>query len=261
MKTGKRLLCMILAAVMTCSMGLAGNGTKAEAAVKASAAKYIRCGIGMKNYVSTTVYMPGKNDNIKNIKVYKGRKRTNNIVVKQTYRMKNTYKGAVYGSQTTLTMYAKKKGTYQVKFDVYKNKTSRRSSHVITVRANGNSNSALMKVTLNGRKIFDANKDKHLYGYYTTAKSGKVKFIMDEGCRITNITVHTCKKNSYVQTVKPFKNGRKITFGKYGSVSSSDVSWSKPMWAPTSFTIYYTDKNNGGEASSISFTIYRAAKN
>lgn len=88
MKTGKRILCFLLAVVMTRSMGLTGNSMKAEAATTASVPKYIRCGVGMKNYASTYVYMLGKDDSIKNIKVYEGNKTTKNLVVKQTSRAK-----------------------------------------------------------------------------------------------------------------------------------------------------------------------------
>lgn len=258
MKTGKRILCFLLAVVMTCSMGLAGNSMEAKAATKVSITKYIRCGVGMKYYTSTSVYMPGKNDDIKNIKVYEGKNTTKNLVVKQTSRTKNTYSGAAYGSQATLTMYATKKGTYKIKFDVYKSKTSKRSSHTITVRARGNSSNALETVTIDNKKIYDVNKNSYnndSYSYYTTAKSGKVKFTLDEGCKITNITVYTYKKNGTSQS-KSFKNGKKITFGKYGYGYSSSTGWSKPIWGNTNFAITYTDKNNKGVSNIMNFSIY-----
>lgn len=262
MKTGKRILCFLLAAVMTCSMGLAVNSTEAEAATTVSSPNYIRCGVGMKNYTAAYVSMPGKDDNIKNIKVYEGNKTTKNLVVKQTSRTKNTYSGATYGSNATLTLYAKKKGTYKIKFDVYKSKSAKRSSHTITVRARGNSSSALDSVTVDGKKVCDANKNNVNYSYYTTAKSGKVKFALDEGCKITRIEMATYnKKNASAQTKKSFKNGRKATFGKYGYEYSSSSSWNKSMWAPTTFTIYYTDRNDKGQSKSMSYTIYRRAEN
>ena len=264
MKTGKRILCFLLAAVMSCGMGLTGNSMKAEAETKALVAKYIRCGVGMRNYKSMAVQMPGKDDNVKNIKVYEGNKTTKNLVVKQTSKTKNT--SATYKSSAAFALYAKKKGTYKIKFDIYKSKNSKRSSHTITVRARGNNGGALDTVTVDGKKVYDVNKNNEdYYFYYTTAKSGKVKFKLDEGCKITGITMLTYKKNSSAQTAKSFKNGKKATFGKYAytySYSNSNTSgWNKSMWAATGFKIYYTDKNNKGEENFVTFVINRKAEN
>ncbi len=238
MKIGKRILCMLLAVIMTCSMGLAVNSMEAEAAAKkVSVAKYVRCGVGVENYTSTSVSMPGKDDNIKNIKVYEGKKTTKNLVVKQTYRG-----GGAYSSLATLTMYAKKKGTYKIKFDVYKSKTSKRSSHTITVYAKRNGGGVLKTVTIDNKKIYDAdnhdpNPNTMAGGYYTTAKSGKVKFTLNEGYKITKIEIYASKN-------KKFKNGSKVTFERAKNTSDS-TSWSKPMFGTNRFVIHYTDKKNG----------------
>ncbi len=257
MKIGKRILCFLLAVIMTCSIGLAGNSMEAEAATKVSITKYIRCGVGMRHNISTDVYMPGKDDNIKNIKVYKGKKTTKNLVVKQTSRSKNTGTYDNYGSVARLTMYAKKKGTYKIKFDVYKSKTTKRSSHTITVRARGNTDSALDSVTIDGKKVYDVNKNSAFTFFcYTTATSGKVKFTLDDGCKIKNITMRTYKRDSNPVN-KKFKNGSKAAFGKYGQDSSNSTSWNKSMWGRTEFEIEYTDENNKGAVDKAAFYILR----
>ena len=133
------------------------------------------------------------------------------------------------------------------------------------MRARGNYGGVLDTVTVGGKKIYDVNKKDNKVGsyyHYTTAKSGKVKFKLDEGCKITKITVSTYnKKNSSAPVDKSFKNGKKLTFGKYGYKYSSYYGWNKPMWAPTNFTIYYTDKYNKGVESFITFVIFRKAEN
>lgn len=260
MKTRKRILCFLLAAVMTCSMGLAVNSTEAEAARQVGVTKYIRCGVGEWNSTTISVDMPGKDDTIKNIKVYEGKKTTKNLVVQQTQWVSYTNSINNYYAKGVLTLYAKKKGTYKIKFDVYKNKKSKRSSHTITVRANGNSASVLNKVTVDGKKVYDADKatnNDNSYAYYTSAESGKVKFTLDEGCKITKITVSTYKKNSNSATSKKsFKNGKRITFGKDGYTTFYSNDWHKPMWGSTAFEIIYRDKNDK-KLHSEQFYIYR----
>ena len=257
MKTGKRMLCFLLAVVMSCGMGLTGNSMKAEAAAKVEVTKYIRCGVGECRGRQIKVYMPGKEDDIKNIKVYAGKKTTKNLVVKQTARVKSSNKKAAYEAE--LTIYAKKKGTYKIKFDVYKSKNSKRSSHTITVRARGEGIDVLDKVTINGKKVYDMDT-MGMYRisgrYYTTAKSGKVKFKLDEGCKIDSITMYTYTENDNRES-RPFKNGSKVTFGKYGihNRSSSD-GWRRPLWGITQFVINYTDKNTGTQGAT-EFYIYK----
>lgn len=259
MKLGKRILSLVLAAVMCCGMGVAVNGTEAEAAAKVSVPKVVRCDVGMNKSQSVYISMPGKDDRVKNIRVYKenGKTKTRDLVVKETsrYHYSNS-EGMTYPSTSNLTYYAKKAGVYKIKFDVYKTKKARRSTHTITVRAKENGSSIIQAVTLDGQNIWDPH---NTYSHYTTKKSGKIKFGLADGCKIKKITMsYTDQKGkSHYKTIK---NGKKVTFGQYGYQYTSTTSWNQNMWAGTSFTITYTDKyNQKGATYSTIYTIYTKA--
>ncbi|MCI8483267.1 MAG: hypothetical protein HFH41_02875 [Lachnospiraceae bacterium] len=259
MKLGKRILSLVLAAVMCCGMGFAVSGTEAEAAAKVTVPKVIRCGVGMRKTQTITINMPGKDDKIKNVKVYEGSKKTKNLVVKETYRYRYSGTGTTsttYPSTSNLTFYAKKEGVYKIKFDVYKTKTARRSSHTITVRAKEHGDSIIQGVTLDGQNIWDPYNP---YSHYTTKKSGKLKFTLADGCKIKKITVSYPDKKGKTQ-YKSIKNGKKVTFGQYGYQYSTSSSWGQNMWAGTSISITYTDKyNQKGVTYYTNYTIYTKA--
>ena len=92
---------ILLAVVMSCGVGLAGNSMKAEAEATVTVPQSVRCGVGMRNNTSISISLPSESDSIKNIKVYEGKKTTKNLVVKQTSHTNGTYT-----TTATLALYA-----------------------------------------------------------------------------------------------------------------------------------------------------------
>lgn len=250
MKKLKRVVCGLFAIVMSVMMVLSVDCQKVSAAGKVYVNSDVRCGVGMKYYSGVRVTLAGENDRIKNVKVYQGKKKTTNLVVKVTSQRKGEY--------AYLTMYAKKAGTYKVTFDVYKDSKTKRTSRTIKVHAQGY-NTVIKSVQLNGKNIVeDANS---AYSTYISNKSAKVKFGLADGYKIKKITVSSYDQNGEEKT-KSFKNGKNVTFGKYGYTYDSDYYWEKGMWAYTKFTITYVDKyaqSVDNNESTVTYYIYTRA--
>lgn len=234
MKISRKLLCFLLAIVLGCCTGIIGNCQKAEAAIKVWAPSNVRCGVGMRYAASARIDLVSPKDTIKNIKAYQGKKRTSNLIVKQTYRYHSEYTSSPYA---TLTFYAKKTGTYKIKFDVYKTAKSKRTSREITVHAKGYGG-VISSVSLNGKYIIKDSKDCSSYYYH--GSSAKVKFGLAKGYKIKKIRIVRYDQNGDPKRVA-FKNGKKVTFGKYGSSLDTESTWQRAMWSLTQFEITYRD--------------------
>ncbi len=259
-KNGKRkiyvkALSLLLAFAFIFGAGFAAGGRDVQAASSVYVVSKARCGVGMRYSSTVTVNLVASTDTIKNIKVYsgtKGSKKTSNLVVKRTYQYKSSYR-----PYADLTFYAKKAGTYRIKFDVYKSSKSKRTSRTVTVFASGYG-SSISKVTLD--KTTATSSAANMSSYYTTKSSAKVKFTMAKGLKIKKITASYLDQNGKVKT-KTFKNGSKITFGKYGSSSDTDYIWQRGMFAYTHFVISYTDSYAQDDSAVYTayYTIYTKA--
>jgi len=253
MKATKKLLCFFLTCILTCSAGFVLNCQETEAASTVWAPNDVRCGVGLRYSGSASISLVSKSDSIKNLKVYQGKKKTKNLFVRMTYKYKSD--SSPYAQ---LSFYAKKAGNYKIKFDVYKSAKSKRCSRTINVHAKGYG-TIISTVSINGKKV--TNDYSNYSSYYAGAGSAKVKFSLADGCKIKKIRVSRYDQNGQAKKVS-FKNGSKVTFGKYGSSSDNDYSWQKGMWSTTTFEITYKNKyaqNVDNSESVIYYTIYTKA--
>lgn len=253
MKAIKKMLCILLAITLACGVGVMTDCQKAEAAYKVYAPNDVRCGVGKRYYKTARIDLVSGEDTIKNIKVYQGKKKSKNLVAKLTALSHSDYSPYAY-----ITYYAKKPGTYKIKFDVYKSKKSKRTSRVITVHAQGY-DSSIVAVSFNGKNIVKDYKD--CYSCYTDRKSGKIKFTLAKGYSIKKIRMSYRDQNGDWKTIA-FKNGKKATFGRYGYSSDTESYWSKDMWALTQFEITYKDRyaqNVDNSEHTVSYYVYTKA--
>lgn len=257
MKKMKKVLCMLLAAVITVSMGLAVGGQEAQAADKLKAPKAMRCGVGQRNSNYVRLPIASKTDVIKDIKVYKGKAKTKNVVIKKTYKSlddTNPYVG--------YSIYAKKAGKYTVKYNVYNGKKKGKTKK-FTVHAKGYGD-PISSVTINKKNVtkFNANYNP-TSSYYTSKSKVKIKFKAAAGCKIKKITMSYYDKNGKYVT-KNIKNGKTVKLGTYAEGYSSDYSWSREAYARTTFTVYYVDRYSqyqyeDGEMDSDTYYVYKKA--
>lgn len=258
MKKMKKVLCLLLAAVITVSMGLAVNGQEAQAADKLKAPKAMRCGVGQRNSNYVRLPIASKTDVIKNIKVYKGKSKSKNLVIKKTYKSldeTNPYVG--------YSIYAKKAGKYTVKYNVYNGKKKGKTKK-FTVHAKGYGD-AIASVSINKKNVTKFNANYYpVSSYYTSKSKIKIKFKAAAGCKIKKVTMSYYDKNGKYVT-KTIKNGKTVKLGAYGESYSSNYSWSKDTYARTEFTVYYVDKYDqydyeNGEMASDTYYVYKKAK-
>lgn len=216
-----------------------------------------RCGVGPRYYSTADIYLASRTNVIKNIKVYSGKKRTNNLVIKQTYKYKYEYATSPY---IRMTFYAKKTGTYKVSFDIYKNSKAKRKMASRTMRIHASTfGSVVSKVAVNGKDVIGQNPNNQ-YSYYTSLRSAKVKFSLAKGCRIRSIKVIRRDQNGNDRTYS-FSNGKKVSFGTYGIFNDDEYSWNRGMWSYTTFRITYRDSyaQDATENRTVDYTFYRRA--
>lgn len=273
MRKMKKTMYLLLALVMTLSVGFAVNGTEAKAADdKLKAPKNVRCGIGMANsgYAEIPVASMEKKGDVKNIKVYdsKGKKKTKDAVVRKTRLRRYSSKDSE-GSQSyaELQFYAKKAGKYVVKYDLYENGKKKGKTRQFNIRANGYGK-VLSSVVVDKKDIRKYVSGYNPDSYYTTKDKISIKFKVAPGCKIKKIEMLYYDKNGKMKT-KKIKNGQKVTLGKYGNsyTNTSDSSYttsSKDMWAETTFRITYTDSydqyNTKAKQETYYYVYKKAAK-
>ena len=236
-KRCKSFICAMLALVMVFGSVVALQPQEVAAATSVQVPSNVRCGVGMQWSGGFYVDFVAKGDYIAKLK-----SSSKNLVVKVTYAKKSNSDPYAY-----VTFYAKKKGTYKIKFNVNNGK-SKRTSRTVKVHAAG-TNLMIDKVTINGKAV--KAQGSALNEHFTTKKNGKVKFTMPKGCKIKKIQVVKYDQNGN-SVPKNFKNGKKVTFGTvgesynnsypntYNSYYSYDT-WGRSMWAVTQFNITYRD--------------------
>lgn len=216
-----------------------------------------RCGVGPRYYSNADIYLASSSNVIKNIKTYSGKRRTQNLVVKQTYKYKYKEASRPY---LRLTFYAKKTGTYRITFDIYKDSKAKKKMTSRTIKIHASTfGSIVSKVNLNGKSIIGKNPSNRST-YYTSLSSARVKFSLAKGCRIRGIKVVKRDQNGNDRTYG-FSNGRKVSLGRYGVFSDDDYSWSRGMWASTTFKITYRDSyaQDTTKNYTTEYTLYRRA--
>lgn len=232
MKGMKKIICHLLAVVMTLSVCFAVNGTEAKAADgQLKAPKHVRCGAGLSNGTSVDIPISAKKGDIKNIKVYKGKKKSKDAAAKKTY----LYRSESYQSYATLQVHAKKAGKYIVKYDVYEDGKKKGKTRSFTVHADGYGD-VISSVTIDKKNVTKYVSGYQPDGCYTTKDKIKINFKVAKGCKIKKIEMTYFNKKGELVT-KKIKNGQKVTLGNYAGKSSD--SWSR--WASTRFDITYTD--------------------
>lgn len=241
MKKGmKKAVCLVLAVGMIAASMLIPD-TKASAS---AAADKIR--IWTKTQSSMMVELAAGDYKIANLKSSK-----KNLLVRTTYTYSYDKK---YSGSATISMYAKKKGTYTVTFDVVDRSNKKLKSHSVKVYAADEP--AVKKAEFGGSEIF--------YGSVCEKSSGTFKVTMNKGYRLKSITIHTYDKNGK-SVSKKFKNGKKAALGKYRRISEGSKGkdyeyWSASLLAETYFEIAYIDKYTKKEAKT-SYYLYRLPLN
>ena len=252
-KRFKSFICAVLAFVLVFGGVVVLPAQEVSAVTKLTYQAKVRTGVGVEFPGYVTINFVNRGDKVKNLK-----SSSKNLVVKPTA----TYSG--YSSYTaTYSLFAKKKGTYKVTFDVY-NAANKRIARkkTITVYAEGRGD-VIKSVKLDGKEMKHySNNDSA----FTTKKAGKVQFAFGKGVDVLSIKVEKYDKKS-VSVPKSFVNGRKVTFGTYAYGSTykntsyydgSYTEMTKRFYAPTNFVINYYDKYSKQERT-VTYTINRRA--
>lgn len=183
---------------------------------------------------------------------------SSNLLLRTTYigasSSKRSYDSEHPYGYAEIGMYAKKKGTYVVTFDVIGRNQEVRSSHSVKVYADGNT--PVKKTTFNG--------STNIYSTLAPKAKGKFKVTMTKGYQLQSITMTTYNKAGKMVT-KKVKNGANVTLGKYRRISegyknAASENWSAELLARTQFRVTYKDKYSG-EAKDIYYSLYRLPLN
>ena len=246
-KKSRSFIYGLLAMVLIVGTVFITSSFKVTAVSRVTVPSNTRCGVGMRNSSSITVRLVTKGDYIKNLK-----SNSKNLVVRQTYRYdaSNPY--------VQLQFYAKKKGTYRIRFNVHHANNKKYTSRSIKVHAAG-TGGVIASCAINGKNVM--NNSYYSSTYYTTKKSGKVRFKLSAGYKISKIDVIKYDQNGN-SVPKRFKNGKSIKYGVYGySYYSNSCNYSvsnKGFFADTQFRITYKDNYNN-TTGTTSFFITRPA--
>lgn len=247
MKQQRRMVCFITAICLLVTCLVMPDGQ--AAASTASAKEHIQ------------VKQPGEDFEVKfqegDYKIANLKANSKNLILRTTYvhssDSKDDYDKEYPWGYARIGMYAKKKGTYKVTFDVVDRQNAVKKSHSVTVYATDDY--AVEKVSFAGSAEF--------YGIAPKAK-GKFKVSMTKGYKLQSITMTTYNASGSAVT-KKIKNGRSVTLGKYRSKTVNSQALDREHWyadllARTEFKIAYKDKYTK-EQKSILYVLYRAPLN
>lgn len=189
-------------------------------------------------YQDITFDLSDKDDKIINIKTS-----SKSLKAKQTYNYVQINDSSNdITKYAEISFYASKDGKYTLKFDIADKNGKKKSSHKVTVYAY--SDMPVKYIKLNNKPLDQSN--------LVSGKSGKVKVTMNKGYKIKKLEYGVYKQSSSEMIYKKFKNGSKVTYGKY--VNSYDYEfksnyssyytkyWRRGLMAPTEIKITYTDK-------------------
>lgn len=249
MKHVKRLFAGLLIMSVLFGGGLLNCGITASAASLSYPTK-LHIGLGYANADAIEIKLASAGDKIKNIK-----SSSKNLIAYQTsldiYRSSDSPSSD--RNAAGIGVYAKKKGTYTVKFSIYGKNGKKKSTKSVKIYANNDS--AVKSFKVDGKDIHSLN--------YVNKKTAKIKVTMNKGYKLKKIEVgtykHTKSGNNTESEMKykKIKNGSKITLGtkpyyyghKYEDTDPYNSNyyyysenWNKGMTATTEIRITYTDK-------------------
>lgn len=231
-KTGrmKKILCSMLAAVL--AVGLAAVPTEyAQAASKVKVPKALHMGVGKWDDDIISIQFNQLNDYITNLKTS-----SKNLKVKVTEIDRQNYGSR--SNRADIGIYAIKKGTYTLSFDIYGGNDKKESSHSIKIYVNNDG--ALKKITFDGENMTNMN--------VTEKASGKLSVVLNKGYTLKKIEVQTYGQNGERKS-ETVKNNSNITLGKYAYVEKSGEDYSTVIMADTTVIVHYTDKYTKEEAT------------
>lgn len=250
-KAAKKIICMLSAICVAVSMLIVCDTPVLAATAPA------KVHIGLKQTYSSNIEVKFSQGDykIQNVKCS-----SKNLTYRVTYvsstSSKRTYEKDKPWGYGQIGLYAKKKGTYTVTFDVVDKNMNVTSSHSVKVYAN--KEVGVKKVTFAGK---DATYGT---GGIWPSGSGAFKVTMNKGYTLKSITMTTYNKSGKA-TLKKIKNGAKVTLGKYRYISEkTDTSysnwWSAELLAQTKFEIVYKDKYSG-QMVTVYHYFYRLPQN
>ena len=267
-KASKSFLCIILAIMLSISGVIFSPAMEVSASATTQPAteylKNVRAGVGMRYSGSVEITLRTKGQTIKKVK-----SNSKNLVAKQTYRYTSDSSHGSYYYNSDISFYAKKAGKYKISFDIVNaNGKKVGKTRTITVRASGTGD--VIKSAKIGKQNMLSNPDYN--SYFTTKKSGKVKFTLAKGAKIKKITSSSYDAKGKMIT-KNFKNGKKANIGTYaygydrkdnytyGDYYSNYSNWSRGFYGYTRFEITYTDSYslNPKQERTTNFYVYRRA--
>jgi len=157
-------------------------------------------------------------------------------------------------------LYAYKKGTYKVTFDIYNADGTKKSSHKVTVYAY--SDTAVKSITIGKTDVTTATED-NAAPEIVTIKSGKLKVNLNKGYKLTGLYYATANQDG-TTNVNEIKNGKKLTLGTVIPTETMDVFgedgnykiWSTQLFAPTVILVEYKDKYTK-EYYYVTYTVYK----
>lgn len=221
---------------------------------------------GISNSGAIYVQLDEPGDYVTNIKS------KNSALTAKLTRYYAYYPSSVKNYYAVIGLFANKKVSTSVSFDIYGQDNKKKESKTVKVTAaNTSTKNPIKKITFGGKAI---NPNK-LY----TSKKGKMKVTMNKNYKLLKLEAgtYTAPKKSTSsdgtqyqneQIYKTIKNNSKVTLGKYGSYYSyayqsatgqRTSGFSSRIIAPTSIRITYQNKKTKTTETAI-YYIYRLAK-
>lgn len=247
MKHVKRLLAGLLVMSVLVGGGIFSFGTTVSAA-SLSYPKKLHIDVGRANTDVIQIKLANEGDKIRNIK-----RSSKNLVAYQTSLdvIRDSYEPSTSRNSAAIGVYAKKKGTYKVTFNIY-DKNGKKKGGTKSVKIYANNDTAVKSFKVDGKNIENLT--------YYNKKSARIKVTMNKGYKLKKIEVGTYKhikngNDTYAEmTYKKVRNGSKITLGtkpyywsyKYENTGENgsyyNNQWNKDMAASTEIRITYRDK-------------------
>lgn len=210
--------------LFACALGVLEVDASTQTKVQTKARTYV----GYAHATNIEINYAEKGDYIKNLK-----SENSNLVVMETSRKYDDDDE----NNGTITLYAKKAGTYKFSFDVYSKNDEKQSHHTVVVYATKYTgswkigNTYVLQNHLKNNIWCDAAGTPY---YYTSKKSAKIQYVAPKGCKL--IKIEMSYWNGKKTVTKKITNGKKINF----NVKNADS-----VIATTGFTVTYKDTYTG----------------
>lgn len=205
-----------------------------QAAETASVTKAVHLNVGTCKDGAISITFAAEWDHVKNLKTS-----SKNLKAKITSINMNTYNQQTPDT-ASISLYAIKKGTYTVSFDIYNESEKKVSSH--TVKVYVNTDQAIKSVTFAGEQTYAL----------TEKTKGKLAVTMNKGYTLKKIILETYDKTGEEKT-QQVKNNSIVTLGKYphlyksGKMYEDYYHMSTSLMTYTGICVYYIDKYTNEE--------------